>query len=568
MVRSPDEAPAEARHEPCPVRHRARVEGQRIAIYAGPETLTYRDLDRHLNTLDQRLQTLGLGAGDRLAVPVTGCLDDVLLAWACVRLGVIFCPLNPALPLTRRHAVAVALQARTLEWVEDDRKSHDPCEAPTGPITGFAASNTTTDETRSANGYTTSDTTRYSTGHTTENPPSRQPANLTPQYTGDLLRDSTGSPTNKFANEQDSGTLRTDPIRLPRCRLDAPAHQTDEAALPPLYLPLARINNIILTAGSSAAPKAAVHRLGNHFASARGAAVVNMLDRDSVWLLSLPLYHIGGYAILFRVFLAGAALVIDDRHLPLAERLRKHPVTHVSLVPTQVWRLLQEGFDPAPTRLRTLLIGGAPIPQALVERLTDLGLRPLLSYGLTEMASQVCTGTPTSPGAVGHPLPDRELSLRDGEILVRGATLFAGYWQDGSLRDPRDDQGWFATRDLGHLSGKGELTVTGRLDNQFISGGENIQPEAIEARLCDHPAIAQAVVVPVASAEWGQRPVAFVEWHEAPVPVASLEPWLRRDLPGFMVPDAWLPWPADLGGLKVSRRELAERAARSLANFS
>ncbi|MGL5536750.1 MAG: AMP-binding enzyme, partial [Aeromonas veronii] len=111
------------------------------------------------------------------------------------------------------------------------------------------------------------------------------------------------------------------------------------------------------------------------------------------------------------------------------------------------------------------------------------------------------------------------------------------------------------TRDKGRFTAAGELLAEGRLDNLFISGGENIQPETIEQRLVDHPAVAQALVVPVTSDEWGQRPAAFIDWHGEPVPDSELAAWIRSTLPGFMVPDHWLPWP-DLGGnLKPQRKQ-------------
>ncbi|MGL5289386.1 MAG: AMP-binding enzyme, partial [Aeromonas sp.] len=139
-----------------------------------------------------------------------------------------------------------------------------------------------------------------------------------------------------------------------------------------------------------------------------------------------------------------------------------------------------------------------------------------------------------------------------------GATLFAGYYQLGELVLPLDCEGWFHTRDKGHFTATGALVVEGRLDNIFISGGENIQPEAIEQRLVDHPAIAQALVIPVPSDEWGQRPAAFIDWHRESVPDYELVAWIRLALPGFMVPDHWLAWP-DLGGnLKPQRKEFLQ----------
>ena len=453
--------------EPCPVRHWAQVAPGRIAIHGNP-SLNYRQLDARLNGLCRQLAQAGLTPGDRLAAVVRGALEDVLLAWACVRSGLVFCPLNPAFPLAKQAELARQLEVAA--W--------------------------------------------WSAG---EIPVGRW-LPLQFDFTGEL-----------------------------------PA---SEEAWP---LEPARPSNMILTSGSSGPPKAVVHRLANHLASARGSATLIPLDEACGWLLSLPLFHVGGYAILFRVFLAGAALVLDDRARPLKERLEHLPISHLSLVPTQLWRLLAQGFDPARTRLRELLLGGAAIPGPLVNRLIAMGLTPKVSYGLSEMGSQVCTGQPAGAGVVGRPLPGREVSIRQGEICVRGDTLFAGYFQAGELVLPLDEEGWFHTRDKGHVTPGGELVVEGRLDNLFISGGENIQPETIEQRLVDHGAVAQALVVPVPSDEWGQRPAAFIDWHGDPLPYGELAAWIRQSLPGFMVPDQWHPWP-DLGGsLKPSRSLLAQR---------
>ncbi|MDX7897779.1 AMP-binding protein [Aeromonas media] len=449
----------------CPVRHWAQAAPERTAIH-GDTSLSYRQLDARLNGLCKQLELAGLKAGDRLAAVVRGALEDVLLAWACVRSGLVFCPLNPAFPLPRQAELAAQLDACAF-WSAG--------EAPVGDWL---------------------------------------PLRL--DFTGELA--------------------------------------ASEKAWP---LEPAQQSNMILTSGSSGSPKAVVHRLANHLASARGSASLIPLDGDCGWLLSLPLFHVGGYAILFRVFLAGASLVLDDRTQPLKERLEDQPITHLSLVPTQLWRLLAQGFDPARTRLRELLLGGAAIPEPLVNQLKALGFTPKSSYGLSEMASQVCTGQPAGAGVVGRPLPGREVCIRQGEICVRGDTLFAGYFQAGALVLPLDEEGWFHTRDKGHFTPDGELVVEGRLDNLFISGGENIQPEIIEQRLVDHGAVAQALVVPIPSAQWGQRPAAFIDWHGEPVPHAELAAWIRATLPGFMVPDRWLPWP-DLGGsLKPSRTLLA-----------
>ncbi|EOD55299.1 AMP-binding protein [Aeromonas molluscorum] len=451
--------------EACPVRHWAHTTPLQIAIHAA-SPLNYRQLDARLNSLCLQLEGAGLQSGDRLAAVVRGALEDVLLAWACLRSGILFCPLNPAFPATRQAALAQQLDVAAF-WSSD--------EIPTGPWR---------------------------------------------------------------------------PLRL--------AFSTELTATDDAWpLDPARLSNMILTSGSSGAPKAVVHRLANHLASARGSAARIPLDQTCGWLLSLPLFHVGGYAILFRVFLAGASLVLDDRSQPLKDRLERLPITHLSLVPTQLWRLLAQGLNPTRTRLRELLLGGAAISQPLVARLAAMGLTPKVSYGLSEMGSQVCTGQPAAAGVVGLPLPGREVCIQQAEICVRGDTLFAGYFKDGALERPLDEDGWFHTRDKGHFTASGELVVEGRLDNLFISGGENIQPETIEQRLVDHPAVAQALVVPISDDEWGQRPAAFIDWHGEAVPYPELAAWIRQSLPGFMVPDLWQPWPDLAGSLKPSRALLA-----------
>jgi O-succinylbenzoic acid--CoA ligase len=161
-------------------------------------------------------------------------------------------------------------------------------------------------------------------------------------------------------------------------------------------------------------------------------------------------------------------------------------------------------------------------------------------------------------------LPHRKCRIdSDGEILVRGDTLFLGYLEsDGGLNPATDAQGWFHTRDLGCWEGDA-FRVIGRLDNQFISGGENVQPERIEEVLRRHPAIAQAVVVPRMDTEFGQRPVAFLDTI-AEIDHDALRNWLRRHLNPWQLPVAFHPLPRS-DGIKIRRADLIELAARDPA---
>jgi len=331
------------------------------------------------------------------------------------------------------------------------------------------------------------------------------------------------------------------------------ACQLDDAAL----------NNLIFTSGSSGTPKIVAHRLANHLANARGSLVP--IEQNDAWLLSLPLFHVGGLAILFRCFLAGACVVIPQADLSLTEQLLMAPITHLSLVPTQLYRLLQQPeFHFSKTHVKHLLLGGAPLPESLIEQCKAQQLIPWVSYGLSEMASQVCTAQAGQPGLVGKPLNGRQVMIPNKEICVKGETLFAGYYQaDGSLQLPLDDEGWFHTGDAGYWQND-ELVITGRIDNQFSSGGENIQPEQIEQQLLQHPAVAQAIVVPVPDDEWGMRCACFIDWQQSAISFNELANWLRQFLPAYMLPKQWLNWPElPAGQLKIQRTEFQRLAAET-----
>src|SRR5215203_1902039 len=162
-----------------------------------------------------------------------------------------------------------------------------------------------------------------------------------------------------------------------------------------LWLALDQPSTVVFTSGSSGVPKAALHTFGNQFFSARGSNTNIALAPGDRWLHSLPLYHVGGLSILFRCLLARAAVALPEPGAPLGEAIADSSATHLSLVATQLLRLLEEeDFDPG--RLRAILLGGGPIPPSLIDEALARGLPIHTSYGLTEMTSQV---TAAPPGA-------------------------------------------------------------------------------------------------------------------------------------------------------------------------
>lgn len=276
----------------------------------------------------------------------------------------------------------------------------------------------------------------------------------------------------------------------------------------------------------------------------------------------LPLYHVGGLAILFRCLEAGATMVVPDPSWSITEAVRRLHPTVVSMVPTQLRRCLEDS-DADFSRLRRVLMGGAPLPDTLQKAALVRGIPLAWSYGMTETASQIAATRPGQPvEAAGALLPHAEVRIgEDQEILVRGPSVAMGEWSEEGIRPLVDENGWLHTRDRGRFEGE-MIRVDGRLDRMFISGGENIQPEAIEAALLSLEGVTAAVVVPLPDAEFGERPAAWVQggWGEA-----SVETWisgLRECLPGYMIPVHFEPWEPGQGlkpDREALRREMATR---------
>lgn len=313
-----------------------------------------------------------------------------------------------------------------------------------------------------------------------------------------------------------------------------------------------RLASMTLTSGSTGLPKAAVHTCAAHLASAQGVLALMPYGGDDDWLLSLPLFHVSGQGILWRWLLAGGRLTVRKKQ-PLEQALEG--CTHASLVPTQLWRLLHTQHHVA---LKAVLLGGAAIPVELTEKAREQGIRTFCGYGLTEFASTVCAKAADGEPDVGTALPGREVKLVEGEIWIKAQSMAAGYWRDGALLRLTNAQGWFATRDRGEWR-NGRLTILGRMDNLFFSGGEGIQPESLERVIATHPQISQVFIVPLDDAEFGQRPVAVVEC-EPGTDIAQFPDWIQGRLARFEQPLHWLVLPAELknGGIKISRQALKQ----------
>lgn len=319
---------------------------------------------------------------------------------------------------------------------------------------------------------------------------------------------------------------------------------------------------IVATSGSTGTPKYAVLSLNALLASARGVVSLLGLSAGDCWQLSLPLFHVGGLGIVFRSMCAGSSIAIaQNGGVPASDGARDG--TFLSLVPTQLYRLLRDPHSHEYLRRqRCILLGGAPIGADICRRARELGVRVVPSYGLTEMCSLVTADTDVvmrADGSVsmGRTGPGREVSIDpSGEICVRGECLFSGYLTSEGIAPSVDSQGWFHTRDIGAIDADGGLTVKGRMDAQFISGGENIHPEMIEQALAAIAPIVAACVVPLADPEFGQRPCALIVTDGAAYDAEAIRTELRARIPAFAIPTSIIEAPSHLvtGSGKIDRQ--------------
>jgi len=287
---------------------------------------------------------------------------------------------------------------------------------------------------------------------------------------------------------------------------------------------------VIATSGSTGEPKGAVltHDAVQYAAFASATALG--VDADACWLACLPLGHVGGFSVTTRALHTGAALVVHDGFdADAVDAAPGRGATHTSLVPTAMARI-------DPTRWRRILLGGSAIPEP----------RPantVATYGMTEtfggvvydglalngVRVRIARDVLDDPGPRGGP-------DGPGPIELSSPTLLRCY-RDGTV--PVGPHGWYRTGDLGTIdAATGRLTVHGRADDLIITGGEKVWPQAVEAVLEQHAAVAEAAVLGRPDPDWGQRVVALVVPADAarPPTLDELRAWVKDRLPAAAAP--------------------------------
>jgi O-succinylbenzoic acid--CoA ligase len=304
---------------------------------------------------------------------------------------------------------------------------------------------------------------------------------------------------------------------------------------------------MLFSSGTSGPPKGIELTYAALEASARASAANLGWQPDDRWLLSISLGHIGGLSIATRVWLARSTVVMGgagpfDPH-EVHGRIVRARVRLLSWVPTQLFRIVRAGLR-APTCVRAVLVGGAPLSPTLAQRALELGWPVLATYGMTETASQVAT-TPLGelPHGAGRPLPGVELVIaEDGQLGVQGAILATRVWQRGHRDGPAvaHEVGptWWS-QDIGSFDAQGYVHVRGRRDGMVLSGGKHVFPEEIEQALSSVPGVLEVAVVSVPDAEWGEKLVGHIVGE---ITARALRAAVEHLLPAYAIPRDLRVW--------------------------
>ena len=304
---------------------------------------------------------------------------------------------------------------------------------------------------------------------------------------------------------------------------------------------------LIYTSGTTGKPKGALLTHANCFWTNLSFDLATGVHAGDVVLQVLPQFHVGGWNVqALLAWLKGATLVLErefsaERVLGLIEE--KRVTTMMAVPPIYLFLAQHRAFADADlSSLERAVVGGAPMPEALLETWAARGTAVIQGYGLTEAAPNVLCLPPEDAvrklGYAGKPYPFVEVRLSDeSELQVRGPNVFPGYWRNPeATAEAFTGDGWLRTGDIAEADAEGFYRIKGRLKDMYISGGENVYPAEVEAVLHEHPCVVDAAVVGVPDERWGEVGVAFVVADG--VEGEALMEWCRGRLATFKVPSS------------------------------
>jgi long-chain acyl-CoA synthetase len=331
---------------------------------------------------------------------------------------------------------------------------------------------------------------------------------------------------------------------------------------------------ILYTSGTTGRPKGAVSTHRNMVANLQNTLFTSIFgvmvsgappapkSGQNTALFTSPLFHVSGlHSGLVTGLLAGLRLVmIDGRFDPetALELIEREKVSIWATVPTMVWRVCEHParHDHDTSSVTTVAFGGSPSADELQRRVRETfpNLKGASNvYGLTESSSAATVLTPSEavdrPDSVGLPVPTVQIRVADGagtdaptgtpgEVLIKGPTIMAGYWnKPEETAKAVDSDGWLHTGDIGLLDDEGYLFITDRAKDMIIRGGENIYCVEIENRLVEHESIADAAVIGVPHDSLGEEVKAFVQVEPGrTITEDEVQRWVAGTLAPFKVP--------------------------------
>lgn len=352
----------------------------------------------------------------------------------------------------------------------------------------------------------------------------------------------------------DSGLLNT----RPATGCDFSAQVVDE--LQPIALNY--------TSGTTSKPKGVVLNHRGAYLNALGNVISLGFDAQTVYLWTLPMFHVNGWGHTWAVTAVGGTHVCLDKVLPadVFSLIDRHEVTHLACAPVVLYMLLN---DPAralrdPSRKMRVASGGAAPTSALIAQMAEVGFEFIHLYGLTECFGPTtmrrldpceaqasnedqarmlsCQGTRHVTANILRVVDEQGASVPAdgrtlGEIVLRGNTLMSGYHKAPEATAQAFKGGVFHTGDLAVLHPDNQVEIRDRSKDLIISGGENISSLEVEDTLHRHPDVALAAVVAAPDAKWGEIPCAFVELrHGSRLVADDLRDFCRSHLAHFKVP--------------------------------
>ncbi len=326
------------------------------------------------------------------------------------------------------------------------------------------------------------------------------------------------------------------------------------------------------TSGTTGQPKGVVYTHRGAYLNALGNVLALGLNRSSVYLWTLPMFHCNGWCHTWAVTAAAGTHVCLEKPEPglVFKAIEEQAVTHFACAPVVLYMMLAHPDRPTwPTPRRVLAgTGGAAPTGALIEQLDALGIDIVHLYGLTEsygpltlcaLPEDLAEAAPgekagfLSRQGMRHVTASRVRVVDDagqdvaadgksiGEICARGNTLMAGYYRDDAATERAFAGGWFHTGDLAVRHPDGAIEIKDRAKDIIISGGENISSLEVENMLHQHPAILLAAVVAAPDPLWGEVPCAFIETKSGQTVTAEeLSAFCRGRLSGFKLPKRFI----------------------------